>query len=170
MKNIIFFWLLFRKIIGVFMKHNEIKELISIFDESDITKLKINDKEFSITLEKGTLNISAPINTSPVVETVAPVAVSTNTVEYLPPEDVKSVGDTINSPMVGTFYIAPGPGAAPFVKAGDTVTKGQTVAIVEAMKIMNEIEAEFDCKIIKVLIEDGQPVEFGTPLFEVEKL
>ena len=151
------------------MKHNEIKELISIFDESDITKLKINDKEFSITLEKGTLNVSAPVNTSPVVETVAPVAVSTNTIESLPSE-VKSVGDTINSPMVGTVYVAPGPGAAPFVKAGDTVTKGQTVAIVEAMKIMNEIEAEFDCKIIKVLIEDGQPVEFGTSLFEVEKL
>ncbi len=151
------------------MKHNEIKELISIFDESDITKLKINDKEFSITLEKGTSTTSAPVNRAEVVQTVAPVAVSENKIEALPTE-VKSGGDTINSPMVGTFYIAPGPGAAPFAKAGDTISKGQTVAIVEAMKIMNEIESEFECKIVKVLIEDGQPVEFGTPLFEVEKL
>ena len=151
------------------MKHNEIKELISIFDESDITKLKINDKEFSLTLEKGTVAVSAPIATSSVAE---PVLTTTDVAnETVAPVSTQAVtGDTINSPMVGTFYIAPGPGAAAFVKVGDTISKGQTVAIVEAMKIMNEIEAEFDCKIVKVLVEDGQPVEFGTPIFEVEKL
>jgi len=77
---------------------------------------------------------------------------------------------TLNSPMVGTFYAAPAPNAPRFVNVGDKVSKGQTIAILEAMKIMNEWEAEFDCKILKVLVEDGQPVEYGTPIFEVEKL
>ena len=72
--------------------------------------------------------------------------------------------------MVGTFYIAPSPGAPSFVKVGQTVKKGDTIGIIEAMKIMNEIEAEFDCRITKALIADGQPVEFGMALFEVEKL
>ncbi len=152
------------------MKHNEIKELISIFDESDLTKLKINDKEFSITLEKGTLAtaVSAPaLAAVPVTETVQP-APSANTTTA--PEAVSDSAVTIDSPMVGTFYVAPSPGAPAFVKAGDKVSKGQTIGIVEAMKIMNEIEAEFDCVIKKRLVEDGQPVEYGTPLFEVEKL
>ena len=77
---------------------------------------------------------------------------------------------SIKSPMVGTFYIAPSPGSEPFVKAGDVVRKGQTIAIIEAMKIMNEIEAEFDCRIVTMLAEDGEPVEFGMPLFGVEKV
>jgi len=72
--------------------------------------------------------------------------------------------------MVGTFYRAPSPDAAPFVNVGDTVRKGQTIAIIEAMKIMNELEAEFDCKILEILVENGQPVEYDMPLFRVEKL
>ena len=152
------------------MKHDEIKELISIFDESDLTRLKINDKEFSITLEKGTLQTvaAAPVSVAapaPAATPAAPVESETKTAAESTP-----AGDTIDSPMVGTFYVAPSPGAAPFVKVGDRVSKGQTVGIVEAMKIMNEIEAEFDCIIKKMLVEDGQPVEFGTPLFEVEKV
>lgn len=151
------------------MKHDQIKELISIFDESDLTRLKINDKEFSITLEKGTLQAvtKAP---APLHEALsAPVAAPAE--GEVPEVAEKSpAGDTIDSPMVGTFYVAPSPGAAPFVKVGDRVSKGDTVGIVEAMKIMNEIEAEFDCIIKKMLVEDGQPVEFGTPLFEVERV
>ncbi len=152
------------------MKHNEIKELISIFDESDLTKLKINDKEFSITLEKGTLvtAASAPAPAAaPAVEPAQPAA-SVNTTASEAVSESNAV--TIDSPMVGTFYVAPSPGAPAFVKTGDKVSKGQTIGIVEAMKIMNEIEAEFDCVIKKRLVEDGQPVEYGTPLFEVEKL
>jgi acetyl-CoA carboxylase biotin carboxyl carrier protein len=153
------------------MKHNEIKELISIFDESDLTKLKINDKEFSITLEKGTLAVAAPaVQTlpAPVTESIQPpTAESGATAE---PAAAVSNAVTIDSPMVGTFYVAPSPGAPAFVKVGDKVSKGQTIGIVEAMKIMNEIEAEFDCIIQKRVVEDGQPVEYGTPLFEVEKI
>ena len=76
-------------------------------------------------------------------------------------------GLTINSPIVGTFYVAPSPGAEPFVQVGDHVTRGKTVCIVEAMKIMNEIEAEQDGVIIERLVDDAEPVEFGQPLFKV---
>ncbi len=152
------------------MKHSEIKELISIFDESDLTRLKINDKEFSITLEKGTLQVSAAAPVPVTVATSAPASAAQTENETKPAAQSTPAGDTIDSPMVGTFYVAPSPGSAPFVKIGDRVSKGQTIGIVEAMKIMNEIEAEFDCVIKKMLVEDGQPVEFGTPLFEVEKI
>jgi acetyl-CoA carboxylase biotin carboxyl carrier protein len=72
--------------------------------------------------------------------------------------------------MVGTYYASPSPDSPAFVKVGDTVKKGQPLAILEAMKIMNELEAEFDCKIIDILVTDGQAVEFDMPLFAVEKL
>ncbi len=152
------------------MKHDEIKELISIFDESDLTKLKINDKEFSIVLEKGTIaSVAAAPAPAPV-----PVAETAQAVTAATPQETDTTlaenAQTIDSPMVGTFYVAPSPGSPAFVKVGDKVSKGQTIGIVEAMKIMNEIEAEFDCVIKSRLVEDGQPVEYGTPLFEVEKL
>ena len=150
------------------MKHSEIKELISIFDESDVTKLKINNKEFSLTLEKAT-PAAAPA-AQPVQTAIAAPAAHTDVESPQQTENTDEATITINSPMVGTFYVAPSPGSAPFVKLGDKVSKGQTIGIIEAMKIMNEIEAEFDAKIVKMLIEDGQPVEFGTPLFEVEKI
>jgi acetyl-CoA carboxylase biotin carboxyl carrier protein len=160
---------LFRNL-GVFMKQNEIKELIKIFDESDITKLKIEDKDFSISLSKeATAVAQAPVAPAPApVSTPSPVATQPST-PTTTTESKAPAGLTINSPMVGTFYKAPSPGAPAFVKVGDSVNAGQTVGIIEAMKIMNEIEAEFDCKILEILVEDGQPVEFDTPLFVVEK-
>ena len=149
------------------MNQKDIKEIIEIFNESDVAKLKIEKKDFTISLSKeATVVASAPVATQ------APVAVqSAPAVEQVTESASTKVssGLTINSPMVGTFYKAPSPGAPAFVKVGDTVNKGQAVGIVEAMKIMNEIEAEFDCTILEVLVEDGQPVEFDTPLFLVEK-
>jgi len=152
------------------MKQEEIKELIKIFDDSDITKLKIEDKDFSISLSKeSNQQVVAPVP-SPVATTPAVASIPQQVAETpVQTESKVTSGLTINSPMVGTFYKAPSPGAAPFVKVGDSVSKGQTVGIIEAMKIMNEIEAEFDCKILEILVEDGQPVEFDTPLFVVEK-
>lgn len=82
----------------------------------------------------------------------------------------KAEGEAIKTPIVGTFYEAPNPGAEPFVKEGDSVKKGQTLCIIEAMKIMNEIEAEFDCKILKILGVNGEPVEYGETIFLVEKI
>jgi acetyl-CoA carboxylase biotin carboxyl carrier protein len=79
-------------------------------------------------------------------------------------------GDTINSPIVGSFYAAPAPEAAPYVVVGQVVEKGQVLCIVEAMKLMNEIEAECKCKILKICKENAQAVEFGDPLFVIQKL
>lgn len=151
------------------MNQKDIKELIQIFDESDVAKLKIEKKDFSLSLSKE----ATVVATSVAAPAPAPVAVSTpapvvEQASETAPAAAPS-GLTINSPMVGTFYKAPSPGAPAFVKVGDSVNKGQAVGIVEAMKIMNEIESEFDCTILDILVEDGQPVEFDTPLFLVEK-
>jgi acetyl-CoA carboxylase biotin carboxyl carrier protein len=83
---------------------------------------------------------------------------------------VSASGEFITSPMVGTFYHAPSPDSPIFCKVGDVVRKGQTLCILEAMKIMNEIEAEFDCKIIEILAQDGRPVEYDMPMFRVERV
>ena len=154
------------------MNQKEIKELIAIFDESDVKRLKIRKKDFMISLSKeGEVVQSAPVQQQVAVSPTVPVADnSSDNTQTVSESKPSSSGLTINSPMVGTFYKAPSPGAPAFVKVGDRVSKGQTVGIIEAMKIMNEIEAEYDCKIVEILVEDGQPVEFDTPLFVVEKI
>jgi len=152
------------------MDKNEIRELMRFFDKSDITKLKIKEGEFSIELQKGfdcgiayTPTVSAPI-AAPVSSTpIASISASTE-------EATIVAGLTVKSPMVGTFYKSPSPGAAPFAKIGEVIRKGQPIGIIEAMKIMNEIEAEFDCKVLDILVEDGQPVEYDMPIFSVEKV
>ena len=150
------------------MTNREIKDLMRFFDGSDITKVKIKNGEFSIELQKGFEGGTVVAAAAPVAQaSVAP----TTTQEVVSSEvTAKATGDAIKSPMVGTFYAAPAPGAEPFVKVGTVVKQGQTVAIIEAMKIMNEIEAEYDCRIVEILPSDGQPVEFDMPLFVVEKV
>jgi acetyl-CoA carboxylase biotin carboxyl carrier protein len=148
------------------MDMKQIKSLLSDFDASGLSKLKITQEAFSIELEKNTGVVVAPMVAA---QTVAPVAVSAASAAVLSETPVLT-GDAILSPMVGTFYAAPSPDSAPFVKVGDRVKKGQVIAVLEAMKIMNELEAEFDCKIVSVLVSDAQAVEYDMPLFAVEKL
>ena len=152
------------------MTHEEIKDLISFLDEkASINRLKIKDKDFELEIKKE----DAPCANA-VISTPAPACTPTPSVNVVlsekPATNKTAAGDTINSPMVGTFYKAPSPGASPFVSVGQAVRKGECVGIIEAMKIMNEIEAEFDCRIVKVLVDDGQPVEYGMAIYEVEKL
>jgi acetyl-CoA carboxylase biotin carboxyl carrier protein len=152
------------------MDFKEIKELIRVFDKSELNKLKVKDAEFGITLQKGisgtVTTVSAPVAAAPVA-IAAPVAVAATEST----EDAKVVcGETINSPMVGTYYASPSPEAPVFVKAGDMIKQGQTLCILEAMKIMNEVEAEFDFKVIEVLVKDASPVEYDMPLFLIEKI
>jgi acetyl-CoA carboxylase biotin carboxyl carrier protein len=144
------------------MDMKQIKSLLSDFDASGLSKLKITQEAFSIELEKNTGVAMAPIQAS------APVTVSS--IVSVASEIPALAGDAILSPMVGTFYSAPSPDSASFVKVGDRVKKGQVIAVLEAMKIMNELEAEFDCKILSVLVSDSQAVEYDMPLFSVEKL
>ena len=153
------------------MEFKDIKELIRLFDKSELNKLKIKDGEFEISMQTGFEGGAVVTTSAPSVQTVqaAPIAAAATPVAC----DTASAtiaGDTINSPMVGTFYASPSPESSAFVKAGDIVKSGQTLCILEAMKIMNEVEAEFDCKIVELLVGDGDPVEYDMPLFVVEKL
>lgn len=148
------------------MDTKQIKALMREFDESGLSKLKLKQNDFSIELEKATGLVAAPIHAPVAVAAPAPVAQAV----VAPSASVEISGDAILSPMVGTYYSSPSPDSPEFVKVGDTVKKGQVVAILEAMKIMNELEADFDCKILKILASNGQAVEYDMPLFIVEKI
>ena len=148
------------------MENKEIKDLIKIFDDSSLSEVKIKNNDFSIHLSKqvNSAPVTSLVAQAPIVSpTLAPVAQVEQAVAPT------SNGLQVRSPMVGTYYSASNPKAKPFASAGDIIKKGQPLAIIEAMKIMNEIDAEYDMKIIKVLVENGNPVEFDMPLFEVEK-
>jgi len=150
------------------MKKEDIKELIEFFNDMDMNRIKIKSGDFEVELEKfaDCCELPKPIVQAPALAPT-PVSVVVNSEVKTPANSPK---DSIKSPMVGTFYAAPSPGATPFVKVGQSIRKGDVIGIIEAMKIMNEIEAEFDCKIVEMLVADGQPVEFGLPLFGVEKI
>jgi len=150
------------------MDFKEIKELIRVFDKSELNKLKVKEGEFELSMQKG-FEGNTVVTTAPAA-VAAPVAAAPVAPATTASAPEAQSGETINSPMVGTYYSSPSPDAASFVKEGDTVKKGQTLCILEAMKIMNEVEAEFDCKILKILVDNGSPVEYDMPLFVVEKL
>jgi len=148
------------------MDIKEIKRLLEAFDKSKTNIFELETDEYRIYLDKSASAAPAPVAAPQV--TSAPEAPVVQKIEAKPECVVE--GDLITSPMVGTFYQAPSPDSPPYVKVGDKVKKGQTLCIIEAMKIMNELEAEFDCEILEILVEDGQPVEFDTPLFRVKRL
>lgn len=152
------------------MDMKQIKSLLQEFDTSTLSKLKITQDNFSIELEKNVGAVAAPVMAAAPVAIAAVPAAAPAAVEAVASAAPVHTGDMIVSPMVGTYYSAPSPDSAPFVKVGDRVKKGQVIAILEAMKIMNELEAEFDCKIVSILVSDGQAVEYDMPLFAVEKL
>lgn len=152
------------------MDMKQIKALLQEFDASSLSKLKITQDAFSIELEKNIGVVAAPVMAAPVAVAAAAPAAPAAVVEAAAPAAAVHTGDMILSPMVGTFYAAPSPDSAPFVKVGDRVKKGQVIAVLEAMKIMNELEAEFDCEIVSVLVSDAQAVEYDMPLFAVKKL
>lgn len=158
------------------MKIDEIKEIIKMFDESSLSSLKIESENFNIKLNKGGKVIES-ITTEKLATPTPAIAQTPQIIESTPAisaptSEPKNAANTefITSPMVGTFYRSASPGAAPFVSVGDSVKKGQVIGIVEAMKIMNEIEAEFNCRIIEIEVNDAQPVEFGTKLVMVERI
>ncbi|RDU60558.1 acetyl-CoA carboxylase biotin carboxyl carrier protein [Helicobacter marmotae] len=153
------------------MNLQEIKKIMELFDNSDIAKFELKQEGFELKLQKTGCNITQPIPQQPAPQTLtAPAPAALEAPIPTPQANNDTSGHFITSPMVGTFYRSPSPGAAPYINVGDTIKKGQTVAIIEAMKIMNEIEAEFDCKVISIEVNDGQPVEFNTNLIKVQKL
>ena len=150
------------------MDTKQIKSLMREFDDSGLSRIKITKEDFSIELEKATNLVAAPAAAVAAAPAQASAPAAAPTAQAPTPAEI--TGDAILSPMVGTFYASPSPDSPPFVKVGDVIKKGQVVAILEAMKIMNELEADFDCKILEVLATNGQAVEYDMPLFIVEKM
>lgn len=154
------------------MDIRKIKKLIELVEESDISEIEIKEGEESVRINRGSgvVQMTAPpvMASMPApVPAVAPAALAPS-VESAPVEEAAPAGNAFTSPMVGTFYRSPSPGANAFVEVGDTVSPGTTLCIVEAMKILNQIEAESSGVVRAILVEDGQPVEFGEALFIIE--
>lgn len=149
------------------MDYNEIKKLIQDMGNANIDELNIEFPEgIKISMKKNNRQI---INNNVGVDTHGdPIKQPKIQATIEPRQDKIQEGKIIKSPMVGTFYSKPSPTSEAFVKVGDTVKKGDTLCIIEAMKLMNEIEAEYDGEIAEILIKDGEVVEFGTPLFRIK--
>lgn len=156
------------------MDMNKIEQLIKLIDESSLHEIQIKDDNTDIHIVKNAPAAAPMANTAPQPQQPLPVGQPAATPEQVPQQhnttnsDASSNEQSIKSPMVGTFYRAPNPGSEPFVKEGQTVKKGDVLCIIEAMKIMNQIEAEVDGTITKVVAEDGTPVEYDQPLFMIE--
>ena len=153
------------------MRKEEIEELIRLVEQSDIAELEVADGRKKIRISKSNPGAAAVVGPAIPVASQPPAAQPVeNTAEITSAEPTALASNLkqITSPMVGTFYRAPSPGAEPFVSEGTAVAVGQTVCIVEAMKLMNEIGSDFNGVIRKILIENSQPVEYGQALFLVE--
>ena len=147
---------------------NYLEKLSKLLKENELTEISLEDGDSAITIRKDVVApqavVSAPIAQAPVAQ-----APSVQSAEVVPAvSDVKK-GTPVTSPMVGTFYSAPSPDAKPFVQVGASVKKGDKLCIIEAMKLMNEIEAEVSGKVLEVCVQDGQPVEFGQVLMYIEE-
>lgn len=155
------------------MDLNYLKKLIKMLDASNLAELEIEEEGTKIRLSKPRPKIAANVSSIPSIPVPVPAVTSTTVPESVKeetkPEPPKENLIEIKSPMVGTFYKAPSPDAEPYVKTGDTIKPGTVVCIIEAMKLMNEIESEISGKVVKILAENGQAVEYDQPLFLIEK-
>lgn len=151
------------------MDIRKVKKLIELLEESGIAEIEINEGEESVRISRYSQNAPAvPVQQFAAAPAAAPAPAPAATTDT-PNDDPKEIeGHTVNAPMVGTFYSASAPGAPDFVKVGDSVKKGDTVCIIEAMKILNQIEADKSGKVTAVLVDNAQPVEFGQPLVVIE--
>lgn len=161
------------------MNQKELKELIEFLIDKDISEFELERGDVKVRIKRGAdaqpASVIAPVAGLPAIAPMAPpvpapvpqnvpaVAPATTAAAPEPEEELHLV----KSPIVGTFYEAPGPGAPPFVKSGDNVQAGQVLCIIEAMKLMNEIESDMAGEIVKVLAVNGKPVEYGQPLFSI---
>ena len=162
------------------MDLRELKEILQILEEKEITEFELEEEGMKLRIRKAAASSNhsaAPAGPVPLVHTVipsalsvavpsAPVAVSAPAAVPAPTAEEQGLV-TVKSPIVGTFFRAPDPGSPPFVNVGDRVRVGQVLCIIEAMKLMNEIEAEAAGEIVKIHHESGQPVQYGEPLFDI---
>ncbi|MCW8892282.1 MAG: acetyl-CoA carboxylase biotin carboxyl carrier protein [Deltaproteobacteria bacterium] len=156
------------------MELKDLKSLIKLVTDTDITEFNMESQDEKIHIKRGPdkeiIHVAAPAPAAPAIAT-APVAMATPAATTAPAAVVADDRyEAITSPMVGTFYRKPSPDAATFVEVGSVVEAGQVLCLVEAMKLFNEIEAEFKCKIVEIVKDDATPVEYGEALFLVERL
>ena len=152
------------------MDIRKVKNLIELLEESGIAELEINEGEESVRISRyssASAPAPAPVSYAAAPAPAAPAPAATAAEESDDEESLPS-GHVVKSPMVGTFYSASSPGAKPFVSVGDSVTEGETVCIVEAMKILNQIEADVSGTVKAILVDNAQPVEYGQPLMIIE--
>lgn len=135
------------------MDLEELQRIIALLKEEDLTEITVSDGEKTITVRR---DVRAR---TPSAGEQAPERA----------EEQIAADDVITAPLLGTFYSRPNPDEEPFVSEGDVVSAGDTLCIIDAMKVMNEIKAEFSAKIVEVLVEDGEPVQYGQPLFRFER-
>ena len=157
------------------MKAKEIQELIDFISNSGLAEVKIETDEFKLSVKKSLGDSGKKAASTPVQSPGSEVSLSPTADNEPVTNPSEGRGDTSNpgylevkSPMIGTFYRTPNPDSDPFVNVGDTISAGQTVCIIEAMKLFNEIESEVSGTIVKVLVDDASPVEYDQPLFLVE--
>lgn len=154
------------------MDIRKVKKLIELLEDSDVAEIEIREGEESVRISRATsVPAAAPVSIAQAPAAVAPAPLpvagvpaprEASTESSMPP------GTIIESPMVGTFYRSSSPGSKPFVEIGQSVSKGDTLCIIEAMKILNQIESEVSGTVRAILIEDGQPVEYGEPLIVID--
>ena len=150
------------------MDLRKLKKLIDLVQESGIAELEVTEGEERVKIVRSGRGAGETLVTAPAHPASPPAAPAPAVAAAAEPAAPRPEGHTVKSPMVGTFYRASAPDAKPFVEVGDTVKAGQTVCIIEAMKLMNEIESDKDGVVKAILVENGQPVEYGEPLFVVE--
>ncbi len=144
-----------------------IRELGQLLDETNLTEIEICEGNKSIRVARGNATVTAAVAPPALVATAAAPAAQAAP-STAPADSAADEAGAVPSPMVGTIYLSPQPGADPFVKVGDAVSEGQTLLIVEAMKVMNQIPAPRSGTVKRIAVEDGQPVEFGETLVVVE--
>lgn len=158
------------------MEFENLIKLIDTVSASELTGFKYEEKGLKLQMSKGDGEVkvvaapAAPLPAAPLPAGPAPapaLAAEASAPLKEEAEEAAKPGKVVESPLVGTFYAAPAEDAEPFVTVGSAVKKGQTLAIVEAMKLMNEIESDYDGTVAEILVENGQPVEYGQPLFRI---
>jgi acetyl-CoA carboxylase biotin carboxyl carrier protein len=150
------------------MDLRKLKTLIDLVSESNISELEIAEADGKVRIVKSSGQLGAPAPSTPLQTFAAPGAPLAQAAAEAPAAPPEPTGHVVKSPMVGTFYRSASPGSGPFVEVGSVVKVGEAICIIEAMKIMNEIEADAAGTIREILCENGQAVEFGQPLFVIE--
>jgi len=150
------------------MDLRKLKTLIDLVADSGIAELEVTEGEDRVRIAKFSPAPAAPAAAATTVSVATIPAIAANGTTAVPAAVLEPEGHVVKSPMVGTFYRSPSPGAASFIELGQAVKPGDTLCIIEAMKLLNEVEAEVGGTVKQILVENGQPVEYGQPLFVIE--